>query len=202
MSSNCANLSPSGSVPRQTNQHAFDTTGRLRFRLDDPLRHSINSFSHCIKLTFDKLLPAQCPPEAEVHHLISSGAGLQDTFKKLHPEPGSLNEEQWTATNKGVAAVVTALENHGRGGVVPNDLFVGDKAPGATRKPDPTSYVNVLLPALKGAWVGDTTADIKFARNIGAKSVWCRYGYGDKSLCEGLQPDFIVNSLNEVVGIL
>ncbi|KAK8035977.1 phosphoglycolate phosphatase 1 [Apiospora marii] len=129
------------------------------FDFDGTLFDTHRSISHCIKLTFDALLPAQAPSEAEVHRLISSGAGLQDTFKALHPSAttdashdDSFDEERWTATyrslyaehgqplitpfpgaaellaalrargipaaivsNKGVAAVVTALRNNGLG---------------------------------------------------------------------------------------
>lgn len=114
-------------------------------------------------------------------------------------------------SNKGVAAVVAALSNHGLGDCVPEALIIGDKTPGATRKPDPASYSNVLVPALKEQGllqdinasdvfvVGDTEADLRFASNIGgAKSIWCRYGYGDKKNCEELRPDATVDSLVEV----
>lgn len=225
------------------------------FDFDGTLFDTHRSISHCIKLTFDALLPAQAPSVAEVHRLISSGAGLQDTFKALHPANAghdtSFDEEKWTATyrslyaehgqpfitpfpgaadllaalrardipaaivsNKGVAAVVTALRNNGLGDGVREDLIVGDKTPRATRKPDSGSYTDVLLPALGWAEpiddassvlvVGDTEADIRFAANIGgaAVSVWCRYGYGDKTACEKLGPGFTVDSLGEIEGIV
>ncbi|KAE8353317.1 HAD-like domain-containing protein [Aspergillus coremiiformis] len=117
-------------------------------------------------------------------------------------------------SNKGVAAVKTALERNGLAGYVPEHLIVGDKTPGAKRKPDPASFVDVLVPVLRekggraevdGAGVlvvGDTVADIQFARNIGGRVCWCRYGYGDRGACEALGPDFIVDALEEVVGIV
>ncbi|KAF4342184.1 phosphoglycolate phosphatase [Fusarium beomiforme] len=116
-------------------------------------------------------------------------------------------------SNKGVAAVEAALKNNGIN-TIPKDLIVGDNTPGATRKPDPGSFMNVLLPALKARGashvgvkktliVGDTEADLQFAVNIGgAKSVWCRYGYGDKATCEKLGPDFTVDSLDEVARLV
>ncbi|KAF7585098.1 hypothetical protein BBP40_012778, partial [Aspergillus hancockii] len=52
-------------------------------------------------------------------------------------------------SNKGVAAVKTALERNGLGGVVPEDLIIGDKTPGAARKPDPGAFVDVLVPVLR-----------------------------------------------------
>ncbi|CAI7645914.1 unnamed protein product [Penicillium bialowiezense] len=97
-------------------------------------------------------------------------------------------------SNKGVAAVKTALERNGLEGLVPEELIVGDKTPGAKRKPDPSSFVGVLTPALQQKYgvrttgqnvlvVGDTIADIEFARNIG-------------------RADFVVDSLEDVVGIV
>ncbi|KAI1874306.1 uncharacterized protein JN550_002885 [Neoarthrinium moseri] len=220
------------------------------FEFDGTLFDTHQSISHCIKLTFDAFLPEQALPESAVHHLISSGKGLEESFRELHPDPTSLDESAWVlkyrslyaehgqplitsfagasdlleklhkrgtpvaiVSNKGVAAVVTALDRNGLGGVIPDDLIVGDKTPGATKKPDPSSYTKVLTPALKRYGidsvdaknvlvVGDTVADIQFAANIGAKSVWCRYGYGDKSACEKLRPDFSVDSLKDVIAIL
>ncbi|KAL6901359.1 HAD-like domain-containing protein [Trichoderma evansii] len=236
------------------------------FDFDGTLFDTHASISHCIKLTFDALLPAgqETPSEIEIHRLISSGAGLQDTFRTLQPSGSAAAEklqwtteleERWIATyrdlyaqhgqplikpfplavellhrlreagvvisiisNKGVAAVVTALNGNGLGGAVDEELIVGDKTPGATRKPDTASFTNVLLPKLKDAKygiselegiesgrdvlvVGDTVADIQFAANIGAKSVWCRYGYGDRNACESLKPDYTVDSLAEVAAI-
>ncbi|KAJ3531912.1 hypothetical protein NM208_g371 [Fusarium decemcellulare] len=116
-------------------------------------------------------------------------------------------------SNKGVAAVVKALENSGIKDIVPEQLIIGDKTPGATRKPDPGSYVDVLVPALKARGVGnidpsnilvvgDTEADVQFASNIGAKSVWCRFGYGDRATCESLKPDFTIDYLPEVENLV
>lgn len=237
------------------------------FDFDGTLFDTHASISHCIKLTFDALLasPQDTPSEAAIRRLISSGAGLQDTFRTLQPSSNAAAErlqwttgaeEGWIATyrelyaqhgqplikpfpfavellrqlkesgvvisivsNKGVAAVVTALNGNGLGGAVDEELIVGDRTPGATRKPDAASFTNVLLPRLKDAKyygieefegiedgrdvlvVGDTVADIQFAANIGAQSVWCRYGYGDGGACEGLKPNYTVDSLAEVAGI-
>lgn len=117
-------------------------------------------------------------------------------------------------SNKGVAAVKTALERNGLAGAVPDDLIIGDKTPGAKRKPDPASFVDVLLPVLRENYglnavdptsvlvVGDTLADVQFARNVGSKVCWCQFGYGDPATCLVAGPDFVVDSLAEVMGIV
>ncbi|KAE8373380.1 HAD-like domain-containing protein [Aspergillus bertholletiae] len=142
--------------------------------------------------------------------LIKAFPGAQELLTSLRAEgvPVAI------VSNKGVAAVKTALERNGLAGYVPEDLIVGDKTPGAQRKPHPASFVDVLVPTLAGSFgvtveaadgvlvVGDTVADIQFARNIRGRVCWCRYGYGDREACEGLAPDFVVDSLTDVVGIV
>lgn len=222
------------------------------FDFDGTLFDTHASIEHTITVTFNALLPTHTPPQPDIHRLISSGAGLSDTFRTLHPDPDhfNLSEREWidkyrslyttqgqllikafagantlvkdlialsipTAiiSNKGVTAVKTALQRNGLGGLIPDDLIIGDETPGARRKPDPASFDNVLMPALRARGmtdvqpsqvlvVGDTVADIQFARNIGAQVCWCRYGYGDREACEELKPDFVVDSLEKVVGLL
>ncbi|KAF4457205.1 phosphoglycolate phosphatase [Fusarium austroafricanum] len=144
----------------------------------------------------------------EGQQLVSAFPGAKELLNTLHTQ----NIPVAVISNKGVAAVETALKNNGIN-TIPEDLVVGDNTPGATKKPDTGSYVNVLLPALsargleqidasKALVVGDTEADLQFASNIGAKSIWCKYGYGNKETCEKLAPDFIVDSLDEVAGIV
>lgn len=224
------------------------------FDFDGTLFDTHESIEHTIKLTFDALLATHVPLQSEIHRLISSGAGLSDTFRALHPDAASFNqsEDRWITkyrelynthgqalikafpgakqllehlkthgipvaivSNKGVAAVKTALDRNGLVGYVPEALIVGDKTPGAERKPHPASFTEVLVPTLKahGMWrdemdprkvlvVGDTIADIQFAKNIGGRACWCRYGYGDKDVCSALGPEFIVDLLADVVGIV
>ncbi|KAL2825716.1 HAD-like domain-containing protein [Aspergillus cavernicola] len=117
-------------------------------------------------------------------------------------------------SNKGVEAVQTALKNNELDGYFTPGLIIGDKTPGAKRKPDPAAFRDVLVPRLREVGVeisgdgegvvvvGDTVADIEFARNIGARSCWCRFGYGDRVQCEGLGPDLVVDGLGEVGRVL
>ncbi|KAF5253839.1 hypothetical protein FANTH_1300 [Fusarium anthophilum] len=144
----------------------------------------------------------------EGQKLVSAFPGAKALLNRLHERKVPVS----IVSNKGVAAVEAALKNNGID-TIPGDLIVGDKTPGATRKPDPGSFEKVLLPALKARGfatldasktlvVGDTEADVKFAANIGANSVWCRFGYGERRACEKLEPHFTVDSLDEVAGIV
>jgi phosphoglycolate phosphatase len=46
--------------------------------------------------------------------------------------------------------------------------------------------------------VGDTESDLCFAANIGARSCWARYGYGNTAACEALKPDFTISAIKEL----
>ncbi|CAG8026773.1 unnamed protein product [Penicillium olsonii] len=140
--------------------------------------------------------------------LIKAFPGAKELLAKIN----SLGIPISIISNKGVEAVKTALKRNNLDGLVPEDLIIGDNTPGAKRKPDPSSFTNVLAPALEKAGtqivasqvlvVGDTIADIEFARNIGSTVCWCRYGYGDREACQALGPDFVIDALENVAGHL
>jgi len=120
-------------------------------------------------------------------------------------------------SNKGIAAVRDVLAVHHLSSLI--ELVVGDGEPAdCPRKPDPGSWTMVIKPAFEQQTptragivdlqatdvlvVGDTEADIRYAQNVGARSVWCSYGYGEQGKCRQLNPDFIVGNLDEVKGLL
>ncbi|KAK1147201.1 hypothetical protein N8T08_001940 [Aspergillus melleus] len=114
-------------------------------------------------------------------------------------------------SNKGVEALKSALTKTGLLGYFPEPFILGDGIPGVTRKPDPSSFTDVMLPRLKELYgeregevlmVGDTRTDIQFARNIGAKVSWCRYGQGDSEECDRLNPDFTIDSVIDLLDLV
>ncbi|EAW11063.1 HAD family hydrolase [Aspergillus clavatus NRRL 1] len=118
-------------------------------------------------------------------------------------------------SNKVVPAIRTTLERMNLSGYFHETLIIGDRTPGSEKKPDPTSYTEVLVPRFKRVhgdgvaldpakvlMVGDTIADLEYARNIGAKVCWCRFGQGDREECGSFQPDYTVDSLSEVLDIV
>ncbi|KAL6236389.1 hypothetical protein BDW75DRAFT_114692 [Aspergillus navahoensis] len=118
-------------------------------------------------------------------------------------------------SNKAVAAVKSALESHGLGGIIDEELIIGEPMfAGGKRKPHPEGFTEVLLPRLRRVYgtaeygdrevlmVGDTITDILFARNIGAKVCWCRFGQGNREECEKESPEFGVGELIDVLGVV
>lgn len=116
-------------------------------------------------------------------------------------------------SNKAIDAVRDVLAVNGLS--APIELVVGDGEPvNCPRKPDPGSWEMAIKPAFEQRAgvvglsakdvlvVGDTEADMRYARNIGARSVWCSYGYGEQEKCRQLKPDFVVGSLDEVEVLL
>ncbi|PLB51325.1 haloacid dehalogenase-like hydrolase [Aspergillus steynii IBT 23096] len=114
-------------------------------------------------------------------------------------------------SNKGVEALKSALAKTGLLGYFPQPFILGDGVPGVTRKPDPSSFTDVMLPRLNELYgekegevlmVGDTRTDIQFAQNIKAKVCWCRYGQGDSEECSRLNPDFTIDSVIDLLDIV
>ena len=104
-------------------------------------------------------------------------------------------------SNKGQGAVVASLERFGLAQLVA--LVVGD-TPGVAKKPDAAAFDRLVSPAFPEVSrsrilvVGDTDADILFARNITADSCWARYGYGRQEACAALSPQHTIDSPNEI----
>ena len=73
-------------------------------------------------------------------------------------------------------------------------------------KPDPRVFDKLVQPHFNGIQpgkvlvIGDTPYDLEFARNIGAKSCWAAYGYGDEAKCLALSPDYQAASPGEIAG--
>lgn len=114
-------------------------------------------------------------------------------------------------SNKGVGALKSALTSNGLLEYFPEPFILGDGIPGVTRKPDPSSFTDVMLPRLNELYgkkegevlmVGDTRTDIQFAQNINAKVCYCRYGQGDSEECGRLNPDFTIDSVIDLLDIV
>lgn len=104
-------------------------------------------------------------------------------------------------SNKGSVAVRAAVDRFGLSKHLA--LLVCD-APNLPRKPDPDLFKKLIEPAFpsirgEDIWVvGDTKVDITFARNIGARSCWVSWGYGDASECRALSPHVVADHPTDV----
>ncbi|KAH9229095.1 hypothetical protein K456DRAFT_1774310 [Colletotrichum gloeosporioides 23] len=157
------------------------TTSLMIFDFDGMFFDTHSSIEETISLTFASLLPSTPPlAPADIRRLISSGPGIADTFRALHPSPAALEQDPGSPstagctpssttnrssgpspapTSKGVQAVHAALRNNGLNGYVLEDLIVGDETPGATRKPDVGSFTDVLVPKMREAGLADAVLD-------------------------------------------
>jgi phosphoglycolate phosphatase len=109
-------------------------------------------------------------------------------------------------SNKGIAAVERSLQFHGLFNLA--DLIVAEGLFPELKlkaKPDPMMYeavisrqFNITNPQ-EVLMTGDTHADILFAKNCGLTSCWAAYGYGKRSACEALQPDYTIQQIPELL---
>lgn len=79
---------------------------------------------------------------------------------------------------------------------------------GSFRKPDARLYTKTIAPLLpepRGSrvlMVGDAEFDILFAKNAGLRPCWASYGYGDQAICRALEPEFILQNIAQLTGLI
>jgi phosphoglycolate phosphatase len=124
--------------------------------------------------------------------------GAAFTLQKLHDR----GVRCAIVSNKGSEAVQRSLKASGIDAYVA--IFVGEQ-PGVLAKPHPAILLEHVIPRFpeidreRMLMIGDTEADIQFARNAGIKAGWAAYGYGRRESCEALGPDFQINRITEVL---
>jgi phosphoglycolate phosphatase len=107
-------------------------------------------------------------------------------------------------SNKGRAAIEASLA---RFGLAESVGYVLADEPGEPTKPDPEVFyrrVAGIFGARPGSdymMVGDTEADLRFARVVGIRSCWASYGYGNREGCRALAPDYEIASFPGLVEI-
>jgi phosphoglycolate phosphatase len=77
-------------------------------------------------------------------------------------------------------------------------IYGGDSFP--LKKPDPLGLRTIMEEAVvrpaETLMIGDSKVDVQTARNAGAWSLGCRFGFGSQNLMEML-PDVIVDSASD-----
>ncbi|MFT8808141.1 HAD family hydrolase [Gluconobacter sp.] len=77
--------------------------------------------------------------------------------------------------------------------------------PDFPHKPDPRVMEERVLPLFPKQprsdflMVGDTAADLQFARNAGIASCWASYGHGSASQCKVLRPDMQIDVFRNIL---
>ncbi|MDO6505398.1 HAD-IA family hydrolase [Colwellia sp. 4_MG-2023] len=73
-------------------------------------------------------------------------------------------------------------------------------------KPDPTMLLSILselgISSHEALMIGDTSYDLKMAKNAGIDSIGVSFGVHDKPTLEKYSPKFIVDSLSELKALL
>lgn len=105
-------------------------------------------------------------------------------------------------SNKGIDAVETSLA---RFDIRRYFGLVLAEEPGQPKKPDPNVFTSRIAPNFPGVdagrcvVIGDTAADLEFARNIGAPACFARYGFGEQAACEAVGYTHAIDALPMLV---
>jgi phosphoglycolate phosphatase len=108
-------------------------------------------------------------------------------------------------SNKGRAAVEASLA---RFRLAESVHYVLADEPGEPMKPDPDVFYRRVVglfgarPGSDYIMVGDTEADLRFARDVGIRSCWASYGYGDRDGCRALAPDYEIATFPGLIEIV
>jgi phosphoglycolate phosphatase len=127
--------------------------------------------------------------------------GVRETIKAMHEAGVRLA----VLSNKGPIAIARALQRFALASFIAQVLAAD---PGAPTKPDPALFDLRIAPVFPNVprsaflMVGDTTADIRFAKSIGIPSCWASYGYGDPIACKQLAPEHEIGCFAELMSIV
>jgi phosphoglycolate phosphatase len=137
----------------------------------------------------------------EAEPLVTAFPGAHDLFTQLTAQGVLIG----VLSNKGAAVLEASLAQQGLLPFVA--LVIGDGTmpeKQLAKKPDPMIFHEVVQPRFPEVppdqilMVGDTTADLQFARNSRIDSCWVTFGFGDDDQCRALRPTHTVSHLLEI----
>jgi phosphoglycolate phosphatase len=138
--------------------------------------------------------------EAESRPYTRPYPGALETLARLR-EAGAATA---VVSNKGEPALRLAMAEYGFEPLM--DAAAGDVA-GLPKKPFAEMYHQRIAPMLGDApapdtarilMVGDSEADLRFGRAIGARCAFAAYGYGQAEECLALAPELVLDSVTDL----
>jgi phosphoglycolate phosphatase len=115
-------------------------------------------------------------------------------LKELHDAPGGVSRTMAVLTNKPVRPARGICEGLGLANYFLH-IYGGDSF--AAKKPDPTGLRTLMVETGAGpeetAMIGDSHVDVLTARNAGAWSIGCEFGFGTQTLTDA-PPDVMVDT--------
>lgn len=140
------------------------------------------------------------------------GEPLVQPFPGAHEVLAQAAEQGFTPvvlSNKGSRVLEASLD---RFGLLPFiSLIIGDGSYPDKKlelKPSPMIFQQIIQPRFPDVpvedilMIGDTEADLLFARNCGIDSCWASYGMGDAAACRALEPSYEIGALAELASVL
>ena len=128
--------------------------------------------------------------------------GVLDALAALRRMPDGAPRSLAVLTNKPVRPARAICEGLGMGEVFFR-IYGGDSFP--LKKPDPMGLRTIMEEAGAGPketlMIGDSKVDVQTARNAGAWSLGCHFGFGPQNLME-TAPDIVVDSAADWTGAL
>lgn len=123
--------------------------------------------------------------------------GVLDALAALGRMPGGGTRNLAVLTNKPVRPARAICEGLGMGGAFFR-IYGGDSFP--LKKPDPMGLISIMREAdakpEETLMIGDSKVDVLTARNAGAWTLGCQFGFGPQNLMEA-PPDVVVDSAQE-----
>jgi phosphoglycolate phosphatase len=167
-----------------------------------------------LQTTFTSVIEGLTP-----HQLASCVDLYRETYATIDAQHSRLFEGVWTTlqrihlagvhlavlSNKGPVAIGEALRRYR---LAPFITRILGAEQGLPTKPDPALFELRVAPAFPSVprsdflMVGDTIADIRFAKTIGVRSCWASYGYGDPLACRQLAPDYEIGCFSALLSVL
>lgn len=123
--------------------------------------------------------------------------GVLDALASLRRMPDGSERAMAVLTNKPVRPARAICEGLGMGTAFFR-IYGGDSFP--LKKPDPLGLRSIMDEAGVGPsealMIGDSKVDVQTARNAGAWSLGCQFGFGPQNLMEA-PPDIVVDSASD-----